>query len=357
MNINFWKNRNVFITGHTGFKGGWTSLWLASLGANVYGYSLEPTTRPNFFFTTGLKKLIKKSTYGNILNIKHLTSSIKNAKPSVVIHMAAQPIVRISYNNPVDTYLTNVIGTVNLFEAVRKSKINISAVINVTSDKVYENNENKKPFKETDVLGGYDPYSNSKSCSELITNSYKKSFFDKSSVKVASVRSGNIIGGGDWARDRLVPDFFRSVKNRKSLLIRSPNSIRPWQHVIEPIFGYLTLAEKLVKGGKRYVGAWNFGPQKKNVKTVYEIIKYLNKKVSKSNFHIDKRRHPHEAINLNLDSSKSNNDLGWLNIWNIEKALNKTIEWHDSWSNSENMASKSLDQINDYMKMKKNKKI
>ena len=347
MNSSFWKNRNVFLTGHTGFKGGWTALWLSSMGANVYGYSLEPSTNPSFFVATKLDKQISKSTFANMLDLKNLVQAMKIAKPSVVIHMAAQSLVRESYKLPVDTYMNNVIGTVNVLEASRQIET-VKAIINVTTDKCYENQERNKPYSENDRLGGHDPYSSSKACSQLVTTSYRKSFHSDLNIYLASERSANDNGGGDWANDRLIPDFFKALNKNETLRIRSPNAIRPWQHVLEPISGYLMLAEKLITEGNKYSEAWNFGPEENETKKVSQIVEYLCKKIKGSRFEIENSLQPHEAQLLKLDSSKAKTRLAWKNQWNLEITLNKTIEWYQAWRNQEDMKDISISQINCY---------
>ena len=347
VNSNFWKNRRVFLTGHTGFKGGWTSFWLSLMGANVHGYSLAPPTTPNFFLATNLKSRLSRSVIANILDLKNLKKAMKDANPTVVIHMAAQSLVGKSYNLPADTFATNVIGTVNVFEAARQVK-SVKAVINVTSDKCYENKEWNRPFRESDRLGGQDPYSSSKACSELISAAYQKSFFTELDIYICSVRAGNVIGGGDWASDRLVPDFFKALDLRQAVNIRSPHSIRPWQHVLEPICGYLMLAEKLATDGKRYTGAWNFGPNKKNTKSVSEISDYLCSKIKESSWNNKKSSQWYEPQILKIDSSKAKNELGWKNQWNLSTTLNKTIEWYQAWRNREDVIALTRNQINIY---------
>jgi CDP-glucose 4,6-dehydratase len=348
MNFDFWKNRNVFLTGHTGFKGGWMAIWLLKMGAKVYGYSLSPPTIPSFFTTTKLEKYLTKSVIANILDLKKLLQEMEEAKPSIVIHMAAQSLVRESYNKPLETFMTNVIGTANVLEITRKIKT-VKAIINVTSDKCYENQERILPYNENDILGGNDPYSSSKACAELVTNSYRKSFFKDSNIRIASVRSGNVIGGGDWAIDRLVPDFFRALNSGSTLRIRYPNAIRPWQHVLEPLSGYLKLAEKLLIKGDKYVGAWNFGSKKTESKPVSWVVEYLCSKVPDVSWKIEKKNLLNESELLNLNSSKSITSLGWRNYWKLKTALNKTIEWYQAWNNKkEDMMKFTKNQISAY---------
>lgn len=352
MNFDFWKNRKVFLTGHTGFKGGWTALWLSKLGSKVYGYSLSPTTIPNFFSDTKIESCLSNSTIGDILDFRKLSIAMENSKPSIVIHMAAQPLVRESYRNPMETFKTNIIGTANVLEAARKIS-SIEAIINITTDKVYENKEWDRAYTETDRLGGHDPYSSSKACAELITKAYRKSFFYNTDIKLSSVRAGNVIGGGDWAADRLIPDFFRAIDKNQTLRIRSPNAVRPWQHVLDPICGYLVLAEKLSTQGSEYEGAWNFGPEKNDSKTVSWIIDYLSTNVKESNFELDDIAQPHETKLLKIDSSKAKKQLGWKTLWNVEVTLDKTIEWYQAYHKKKNMMKVSLDQINNYEKQLK----
>ena len=249
MNPAFWNNKSVFLTGHTGFKGGWIASWLSNMGAKVYGYALTPPTTPNFFTETNLSDYLEQSIIGDIRDQDKLTKSLKATSPDLVIHMAAQPLVRESYIAPVDTYATNVMGTVNLLEAIRQTD-SVQAVINITTDKCYENKEWKWAYRENDLLGGYDAYSSSKACSEIITSAYRKSFLEELGVHIATVRAGNVIGGGDWADDRLIPDLLRSIDSGNTLQIRSPKAVRPWQHVLEPLSGYLMLAEALYEQGK-----------------------------------------------------------------------------------------------------------
>jgi len=349
MNLNFWKNRKVFLTGHTGFKGGWTALWLSNMGAKVFGYSLKPPTIPSFFSVTKLKEELSKSIIGNILDIKNLTEAMKDAKPSVIIHMAAQSLVRNSYKLPVHTFMTNIMGTINIFEAARKTNT-VKAIINVTSDKCYKNQELARPYEENDKLEGHDPYSSSKACSELITTAYRKSFFLDSGISVASARAGNVIGGGDWAKDRLIPDLFRALDKGDVLSIRLPNATRPWQHVLEPISGYLILAERLVSEKNKYAEAWNFGPDDNKNIPVSKIVENFSNKFKELKFKYDNSKQPYESELLKIDSTKSKSRLGWKNNWNLKITLNKTIEWYRSWKNNENMKNVSISQINSYEK-------
>lgn len=347
MNREFWKDRSVFLTGHTGFKGGWTALWLSQLGAKVHGYSLEPPTTPSFFAVTSLSSMITSSTIGDIRDVDSLSKAMKKASPSVVIHMAAQSLVRESYKNPVETFSTNVMGTVNVLESVR-SLSSVQAVLIITSDKCYKNTNSMIPFTEDDPLGGNDPYSSSKACAELITDAYRKSFFHKSNTKIATARAGNVIGGGDWAKDRLIPDVIRSLQTSTKLRVRNLNSIRPWQHVLEPISGYVKVIEKLVQDGDRYAGAWNFGPHRHEPVTVEMLLKIAKKNNRKlkwdSYFNSDRM----ETTTLAIDSSKALDLLGWSSKWDIEDSLNKTFDWYQVLANGENIVDFSIQQIQEY---------
>lgn len=347
INIDFWKNRSVFLTGHTGFKGGWLALWLSEMGANVYGYSLKAPTNPNFFDVVKLQSKIKNSTIGNVLDLLELENSIREAKPSVIFHMAAQPLVRQSYNDPLETFKTNVIGTINIFEAAKKIK-SVKAIVNITSDKCYENQESDRPYQETDRLGGYDPYSSSKACSEIITSAYRNSFLSANGIKLASVRAGNVIGGGDWATDRLIPDFFRSIDNDKILSVRSLQAVRPWQHVLDPLSGYLMLAEKLVINDDNFAEAWNFGPEQSDAKTVFWVLDRLSEKFSNAKWQEETINQPHEANMLKLDISKAKLKLGWTPQWSLETAIDNTIKWYQAFKKNENMTEFSIKQIKAY---------
>lgn len=347
VNSNFWKNRSVFLTGHTGFKGGWLSLWLAEMGAKVHGYSLDPVTNLNFFTETNLKNRLTSSTIGDIQNLSKLESSISFAKPSIIIHMAAQSLVMKSYSEPVETFKTNIIGTVNLLEATKKTE-SVEAIINITTDKCYENQKHLRPYIENDKLGGHDPYSSSKACAELVSAAYRNSYLKERNIKIATVRAGNVIGGGDWAADRLIPDFFRAIETGKKLLIRAPNSIRPWQHVLEPLSGYLILAEKLVTNGHPYAEAWNFGPKNDDPKSVSWVINYLSQKIPKIKVDTDKNFYPHETELLILDSSKAKSRLNWTPRWSLAVTLDKIIEWHQAWIEKKKMSEVSVSQIRSY---------
>ena len=356
LNKKFWKNRRVFITGHTGFKGSWLCLCLNVLGAKVTGYALDPPTKPSLYKLCRINKLVQ-SIIADIRNGDKLNKAIADAKPEIVIHMAAQPLVRESYKSPVETYAINIMGTVNLFEAVRKTST-VKAVINVTTDKCYENKEWLWGYRENEPLGGDDPYSSSKSCSELITAAYRNSFFNHQrfnasmlshSAAIASARAGNVIGGGDWATDRLIPDCVRALLKDQKIVIRNPKAIRPWQHVIEPLSGYMLLAEKLYTEGPKFTGAWNFGPDDADAKPVEWVVKRLCKKWGRNAaYTVDKGRHPHEAHYLKLDCSKAKNELGWKPQWDIEKAIDSIVDWTRIYEQKGDLRHACCEQMNAY---------
>jgi len=349
LDLDFWKGKKIFLTGHTGFKGGWMSLWLSYLGAEVFGYALDPPTEPNFFKSTNLPNKLNQSIKGDIRDVEYLTKSIKSIAPDIIFHFAAQPLVRQSYVNPIETFSTNVMGTVNLLESARQSS-SIKAIVNITTDKCYENKEWFWSYRENDNLGGRDPYSSSKACSELVTSAYRDSFFNQIGIHIASVRAGNVIGGGDWAKDRLIPDILRSLDSNSILEIRSPNAIRPWQHVLEPLKGYLLLAEKMVKEGTKYAQSWNFGPNENENKSVSWIARYIKEVNPNFNWKINNEIQLHESKVLKLDSSKAKEELNWTPKWNLKTALNKIIEWHYAWKEGQNMGEFSLKQILEYNK-------
>ena len=347
---NFWKNKKVLITGHTGFKGGWLSLWLNSLGAEVTGYSLSPITTPSLFETARIKD-ITNSHIGDIRDVEKFQRIFLDCNPEIVFHMAAQPLVRESYINPHNTYSVNVMGLVNTLENVRKSNM-VKAFVNVTSDKCYENKEWLWGYRENEPMGGRDPYSSSKACSEIITAAYRDSYFNSkiSNTFIASARAGNVIGGGDWSQDRLIPDLFRAINENKILQIRNPHSIRPWQHTLEPLFGYIKLAENLFKNGHNFAEAWNFGPNENEFKSVGWIVDYIFKYLKHSNqwdFQEDKKFH--EAHYLKLDSSKAKNLLDWSPKWTLNEALQKTCDWNNAFLQNKDMQAFSLNQIKEYL--------
>ena len=348
VNSEFWKGKKVFLTGHTGFKGGWTVLWLKKLGAVVKGYALAPNTEPSLFEISKIADGIE-SHIGDVRDLDTLKKSMADFGPEIVIHMAAQPLVLASYRDPVGTYQTNVMGTVNLFEAVRVCE-SVKAVVNVTTDKCYKNNEWVWGYRENEPMGGYDPYSSSKGCSELVTSAYRQSFFhDKTSVSIGSARAGNVIGGGDWSCDRLIPDALRAFDLGEPVIIRNPLATRPWQHVLEPVSGYLTLAQKLYITGCEYAEGWNFGPTSEGNKAVGEVLDYLVAHwPSDVSWVLDKRAQPHEAQLLKLDISKAKERLKWSPRWDLNTTLKKIIEWHDALANEEDMRAFTLSQIADF---------
>lgn len=347
MNRNFWNGKRVFITGHTGFKGGWLALWLSDMGAHVEGFALPPPTRHNFYDATGLHHHLARSTIADIRDIDLLKNSIQSAQPEIVFHMAAQSLVRHAYQAPLDTYATNVMGTVNLLETIRQTP-GVKAVVNVTTDKCYENKEWLWPYRENEPLGGLDPYSSSKACAELITTAYRHSFLSAEQIYIASARAGNVIGGGDWAADRLLPDFIRALDAQRPLCVRAPQAIRPWQHALEPLAGYLILAEKLYEEGAEFAQAWNFGPDASDTRTVSWIAQTLCELAPGAQWNIDATQHPHEATTLKLDSTKAKTLLNWQPRWCLRTALQRTLEWHQEWKRGKDMAETTLQQIHAY---------
>ncbi|MBK1694621.1 CDP-glucose 4,6-dehydratase [Chromatium weissei] len=345
MNAEFWRDKRVFITGHTGFKGGWLALWLTELGAKVVGYALDPPTNPNFFTLTNLAERLSNHHLQNVCDANALKQALIAAAPDIVFHLAAQPLVRESYRAPVDTFATNVMGTVNLLEAVRHSA-SVRAVVIVTSDKCYQNQNWVWPYRETDLLGGHDPYATSKACAELVTAAYRHSFLTAAGIAVASVRAGNVIGGGDWAADRLIPDFLRALDAGETVTIRSPNAVRPWQHVLDPIAGYLKLAERLYDtAGAVYAEAWNFGPAEADVRSVAWLMDWLCVKCSEARWRSAVTPQPYETTILKVDSAKARTQLGWQPHWELTEALNRTLAWHWAWRQDIDMQQFSLEQI------------
>lgn len=347
MNPDFWRGRRVFLTGHTGFKGSWMSLWLQSLDAEVTGYALKPPTSPSLFEEANVC-LGMHSIEGDIRDLELFRRSMQEARPEIVIHMAAQPLVRYSYQNPVETYATNVMGTVHMLEAVRSTP-SVHAVVNVTTDKCYENKEWVWGYREDEPMGGSDPYSNSKGCAELVTYAYRRSFFQKGEIALASARAGNVIGGGDWAADRLVPDILRAFERNQPVVIRNPHSTRPWQHVLEPLSGYLTLAQKLYEEGEDWAEGWNFGPNEDDARPVQWIVDRLAKKWGgDASWELDSRENPHEANYLKLDISKAKSRLNWHPRWNLDEALGRVTDWYRAWLAREDMHEHCLHQIRQY---------
>jgi len=356
---NFWRRKKVFITGHTGFKGTWLALWLHALHADVSGYALEPPTHPSLYRMCELDKLVH-STIGDIRDQEKLYAALLRADPEIVFHLAAQPLVLDSYANPLETYDVNVMGTVHLLEAVRKAVVlenrRIKAVIVVTSDKCYENREWEFGYSEDDQLGGHDPYSSSKACAELVVAAYRKSYFHADSavlsqVSLASVRAGNVIGGGDWAKDRLIPDCIRARLSGAILHIRNPHSIRPWQHVLEPLSGYMQLAQRMVEREGGYAGAWNFGPEQEDARTVEWLVARLHAKWEGAFSYktVPLTHQPHEAHYLRLDCTKAQNELRWRPQWNLDRALDKIVEWVRGYEKNQDARSLCLGQIHEFM--------
>ncbi len=344
----FWQGKRVFLTGHTGFKGSWLSLWLSSLGAEVKGYALNPPTSPSLFDEAEVGKVII-SQIGDIRDQEVLYESMVTFNPNVLIHMAAQPLVRYSYDAPIETYEVNVIGTAKVLEVARSCS-NLKAIVNITTDKCYENDERSQGYKENDPMGGHDPYSSSKGCAELITSAYRRSFFKDQGIGLASVRAGNVIGGGDWADDRLIPDILRSFEKSESIVIRNPKTTRPWQHVLEPLSGYLVLAQKLYDNCEKYAESWNFGPNEQDAKPVDWILDKMIDKCPESSWELDQNSNTHEADFLKLDISKAESKLGWKPVWELSHAIDKIIAWQKAWLNKEDMQVACLAEIEEYTK-------
>lgn len=353
VDLNFYKDKKVFITGHTGFKGSWLCKILINAGAKITGYSLDVPTNPSLFELANIKGEIT-NIKGDIRNLNNLQKAFEESKPEIVFHLAAQPLVIESYQNPVYTYETNVIGTVNVLECIRKSDT-VKSFVNITTDKVYQNNEWEWGYRETDILNGFDPYSNSKSCSELVTDSYKKSFFSDNKVKISTVRAGNVIGGGDFAENRIIPDCIRAAIEGKSIEVRNPKSIRPYQHVLEPLFAYLLIAEKQYKDEK-FSGSYNIGPEYSDcIETGKLVSIFCDKWGENINWESKQlNNHVHEANILKLDCSKIKNTFGWKPKWNIEKAIEKTVEFAKAYKNNESILEIMDKQIKEYMEENKN---
>jgi CDP-glucose 4,6-dehydratase len=352
MDDSFWPSKRVLITGHTGFKGGWLSLWLSEKGSKVIGYALDPPTEPSFFDACGLSERMI-SIHGDVRNLEHLTSAANQYQPELVVHMAAQALVRPSYQNPIETFATNVMGTVNVLEMVRRCP-SIKTVLIITSDKCYDNREWYWGYREIDPMGGYDPYACSKGCAELVTSSFRNSFFPEASytdhgVAIASARAGNVIGGGDWAQDRLVPDICKAAMAGDPVRIRNPKAVRPWQHVLDPLHGYICLMEKLAEAGTEFAEGWNFGPEDVNCQPVSQIVSDIkgfwgNRLVWTQ----DDGDHPHEAGYLKLDCSKARQRLNWIPRLDLAAALAWTVEWYQAYQNGDDVSSLSKEQIKRY---------
>jgi CDP-glucose 4,6-dehydratase len=351
----FYPNRRVFLTGHTGFKGAWLCLWLHALGAKVTGYALPPPTEPSLYRLAGVEELVT-SVSEDVRDLESLKKAMSKATPEIVIHMAAQAIVRDSYDDPVATFSTNIMGTVNLLEAVRHTP-GVKAVVVVTTDKCYENREWAWGYRENEPLGGHDPYSSSKASAELVSAAYRRSFFNKEGENhqntitvpsLATARAGNVIGGGDWAKDRLIPDCIRALDAGEKILIRNPSAVRPWQHVLEPLVGYLVLAERLATEGSPFAEAWNFGPPDDEARPVRWIVDRMTEQIPGFGWIQDSAQHPHEAHYLKLDSSKARARLGWRPRWPLETALDKTVEWYEALRRGDRMRDVTFGQIADY---------
>ncbi len=342
-----WRGKRVLVTGHTGFKGGWLTLRLALLSADVCGFALAPTTQPSLFEAARIGEVCR-SEIGDIRDRARLKAVVDDFRPEVVFHLAAQALVRSSYRDPYETYSTNVMGLISLLETLRGAP-SVRCIVNVTSDKCYENREWIWGYRESDPLGGFDPYSSSKGCAELVTASWRRAFFAPMGVALASGRAGNVIGGGDWSEDRLVPDFIRAISRNAELVIRSPRATRPWQHVLEPLAGYMRVAERLLQGNTEAADSWNFGPESESVRDVEWVARTL---CSVWGGNARMRIHPdatyHEAHNLMLDISKARVRLGWLPRWTISEALEKVVRWHKAHSAGEDVRSLCIRDIADY---------
>lgn len=352
VNLGFFKHKRVFLTGHTGFKGSWMCQILKFAGAEVMGYGLIPKTEPDLFSMSDFDNdLIQHSVIGDIRDLENLKSKMNGFEPEIVIHMAAQPLVRDSYDDPVYTYETNVMGTVNILEAVRHCK-SVRSFLNVTTDKVYENKEWSWGYRENESLNGYDPYSNSKSCSELVTHSYKKSFFKDTQVAISTARAGNVIGGGDFAKDRIIPDCVRAVQKNEPIIVRNPQSIRPYQHVLEPLFAYLMILQKQYEQPE-FADYYNVGPNEEDCITTGELVKlFCEKWEDGQKCENQNISGPHEAKFLKLDCSKIKTTFGWQPHWNVETAIEKTVEWSKAYLSGENMADVMKQQIIEFMMIK-----
>ncbi|MBD9356734.1 CDP-glucose 4,6-dehydratase [Methylomonas sp. EbA] len=349
----FWRGKRVFITGHTGFKGGWLALYLHRLGAEIKGYALPAPTTPSLFQVADVASVLQH-VEGDIRDLTCVMTEMQIFQPEFVFHLAAQPLVRYSYQQPVETYATNVMGTVNLLEAVRHTS-SVKSVVIVTSDKCYENKEWLWGYRENEPMGGFDPYSNSKGCSELVTASYRNSFFPSEryaehGVAVASVRAGNVIGGGDWAQDRLIPDIMKAFMVGEAVTVRNPTAIRPWQHVLEPVTGYVLLAEQLYKKGSRYAEGWNFGPSEADAQPVSWILEKLADLWGNgASWQIDGSEQPHEAHYLKLDCSKAKTLLGWGPRWTLAQALAMIVDWNLAYQQGKDMRQVCAEQLEQFL--------
>ena len=350
VNPEFWRGKQVLITGHTGFKGGWLSLWLQSMGVELHGLALDPPTTPNLFTVAQVARGMASHTIGDICDFATVQKAMQTTQPDIVIHMAAQPLVRLSYAEPVKTYATNVMGTVHVLESARHTA-SVKSIVVVTTDKCYENKEWTWGYREIDSIGGHDPYSNSKGCTELVTSAYRRSFLQGQGIAVATARAGNVIGGGDWAEDRLVPDILRAFELNQSVVIRNPHATRPWQHVLESLSGYLMLAERLHTQGQAFAEGWNFGPADDDTRPVQWIIeKMVRGWGNGASWQQDGGIHPHEAAYLKLDISKAQRHLGWQPRWSLAEALQHVLDWHQAFLKETNMNDFSMLQIANYQR-------
>lgn len=344
----FWRGKRVFLTGHTGFKGSWLSLWLQSMGAQVKGFSLQPPTNPALFVEARVADRME-SQIGDIRDRATLAASVQNFAPEIVLHLAAQPLVRQSYADPIETLETNILGTAHLLEAVRQTG-SVKAVVNVTTDKCYENREWVWGYRENEAMGGHDPYSASKGCAELVSSAYRRSFLNDAGIAIATARAGNVIGGGDWAADRLIPDILRAFESKRPVVIRNPHATRPWQHVLEPLSGYLVLSECLYKEGADWAEGWNFGPNDQDAKPVSWIVDAM---ISAWGAEASWEKHqawsPHEAAFLKLDISKARTRLHWAPRWHLSTALDQIVTWHRAWRAGDDMRALCLSQIDNYL--------
>lgn len=358
VNINpeFWRGRSVFLTGHTGFKGGWLALWLHRLGANIHGYALDPPPHQSLFQAAAIQPLLASDTRGDVADAARLKQAVRAARPEIIFHLAAQPLVRLSYQIPTETFMTNVMGTAHLLDAARACD-DTRAIVAITTDKVYHNHEWIHPYRENDPLGGHDPYSASKAAAEMVAAAYRSSFFECPGghpARIATARAGNVIGGGDWALDRIVPDCLRAFAANEPIQIRFPNAVRPWQHVLEPLAGYLTLACKLHdESGQEFAKPWNFGPNASDNVTVGDLADHLA-----TLWGGDARvlrhaagAHPHEAGRLSLDSFAARHQLGWTSRYSFHQALARSVEWHQHWLQGADMRQVTLDQIEAYQQL------
>lgn len=348
MNKNFWTGKRVFVTGHTGFKGSWLCILLKSLGAELYGYSLAPPTSPNLFTVANVSELLVQNLLADIRDAATLKQAVADAAPNVIFHLAAQSLVGPSYVAPLETYEVNVMGTLNILEAARTVG-SVGAFVNVTTDKCYENKEWNWAYRENEPLGGLDPYSNSKACSELVTMAYRSSFHQNGEPWIASARAGNVIGGGDWATDRLLPDIFRAMDKGETVKIRRPGSSRPWQHVLEPLSGYVALAERLLSDGRPFAKPFNFGPPNGDARSVAWILEQTKEICSDLKWEIEDEHSFHEAGLLKLDSSEAEAKLGWQPRWSFSTAIGKTVDWHLAWRENSDMRAFCLQQIDQYL--------